>query len=244
MNFIKFCFALLILLLWGGSSLLSQNTFLTGVYGGLKYGGPLPDHKPSGSSGKAKIGPHAGIMACYYLNKKWAIQSRLFYSYTDIKYNQHTGPRDTLYPLHMGDSLFMIPTSYQSNVSGRMKFHSLSLTIGGSYKIFRFLDIGLAPYISFLIYGKDTLSNHVIVGSSAYIDDRIRQDNSSFFRSVDFGLYFHADFEIFRGLYASVNASRSFLNIYADEYYKANTANNAKFYHTYFYMSLGYRFIL
>ena len=124
-----------------------------------------------------------------------------------------------------------------------MKFHRLNLSIGVSYKLFKFLDAGIAPYITLLLAGSDTINNHIIVGDH-FIDDHLRQDNSKYFQKFDFGISVHFDFTLYKGLLASLSATRSFVNIYNTEYYKANPGNQTKFYQTYFYLSLMYRFNL
>lgn len=239
MKLFKLCFFIFSLIL---STFIgkAQDKILTGVYAGIQYGGPLPDHKASGTSGKAYTGPHAGIFMKVPFRNKWAMESSLKYTYTVIDYKQNIGPRDTLYPLQLDTSVYMIPTTYTSNVSGRMTFHKLTLTAGISYTVFRFLEISISPYFSLILEGSDTLSNHIVVGDH-YIDDWVHTVNSSYLKKYDFGIDFHADFLIYRGLFASIRADRSFLNIYQSDYYAANTANKAKFYHTYFYVSLGYR---
>lgn len=231
-----FIFSLLVLT----SICKAQDKIHIGAFAGIQYGGPLPDHKASGTSGKAYTGPHAGIFMKVPVRNKWALESTLKYTYSVVDYKQNIGKRDTLYPLQIDTSVYMIPTTYTSQVSGRMTFHKLTLSAGISYTVFRFLEISISPYFSLILKGMDTLSNHIVVGDH-YIDDQVHTVNSSYLKNYDFGIDFHADFLIYHGIFGSIRADRSFLNIYKSDYYAANAGNKAKFYHTYFYVSLGYR---
>lgn len=220
--------------------LFGQSKFQLGFYGGINYGGPLPDRTDDSTTGKAYIGPNIGLLCNINISKKFSISNSLSYYYSKISYGQKV-KKDTLYPYPINDTTnIIIPTFYSSDLNGSMNFHVLTYSLEFEYKPFNFLSLSLGPYVSLLLSGKDTANNFIIVGDN-FISGNIHIDNSKYFKSFDWGLSFNINVTIYKNLFASIRASRSFGNIYKSSYYENNPANNIKFYKTYVFLSIGYK---
>lgn len=230
----------LICIIFCDSIIIAQSKVQIGIYGGINYGGPLPNSFKDSTSGKSYIGPHFGLQCNIDISKHFSIANRLSYSYSKISYGQKE-KKDTLYPFKFNDTTtVMIPTYYSSDLNGTMMFHTLTYSLEFEYKPFKFLNVSLGPYVSLLLSGKDTANNFIIVGDN-FISGNIHIDNSKYFKTFDWGLSLNIQANIYKGLFACIRATRSLQNMYQSDYYDNNIGNSAKFYHTYVYLSLGYK---
>ncbi|WP_160137269.1 porin family protein [Chryseobacterium sp. c4a] len=204
----------------------AQTTF--GVKGGYalsKLNSNESDFEAGGVSGglKSKSGFYVGGLVEHKFNSKFAIQG-------EVEYANLGGKAEVSLP-------------YGVTVTEKLNLNRIVIPISARYYVTPELGVYAGPYVSFKTNNTAKFDvtglpagasvNQSVVREGEKVVENYLNDS---LKSTDFGLFFGADYDVYKGLFVDARYSFGLTNLIK------NPANNEKLKMNFFQIGVGYKF--